>query len=533
MIALYVGPISSAILLDHFAFSDAFFLPAPGSLSAKSRIMPSTEETLAELRREVRPLLETVMESVLTKVRRALEDMEQERAEGLVQVAEERAKVLMEEAEERAKGLAEVDARRAELSREIAAMHMHQEAQEGRVELNIGGHRFETSVQALRRVPHTFFDAYFSGRYAQDVCNDGSIFVDRDGEHFGHVLEYMRDGHVSVAEAGAQPSVCLLRALKREFGFYCIELSTEQSAYFEQPEVTFVMGGRNGTTVLSSMERYDITSGQWVAAPAMSTARYSFAACVVAGELYVTGGCATSTQPLTSVEKYSPSSDTWSMVAPLYAASTNHAAVTVGPAMYVLGGVVGGHISASVYKFDSMQATWSEVAPMPGARCAHAACVLGSDIYVFGGYDITLDPQDSFYKYDTQEDAWTTFAPLASTCACISATALDGQIYLTGLHNNGKRVLQFDAASGVWSNLAPTLSSRRQASLFVLDGFLHAAGGQPASSSVERYDAGTNTWTAVADMLEDRRLSSAVTIPAAGLAEGQNLFDALIANANR
>jgi hypothetical protein len=67
----------------------------------------------------------------------------------------------------------------------------------------------------------------------------------------------------------------------------------------------------------------------------------------------------------------------------------------------------------------------------------------------------------------------------------------------------------------------------------VLDGFLHAAGGQPASSSVERYDAGTNTWTAVADMLEDRRLSSAVTIPAAGLAEGQNLFDALIANANR
>jgi hypothetical protein len=176
----------------------------------------------------MRPLLETAMQSVLTKVRRALEDAEQERAKGLVQVAEERAKGLTEVAEERAKGLAEVEARRTELSREIAAMHMHREAQEGCVELNIGGHRFETSVQALRRVPHTFFDAYFSGRYAQDVCNDGSIFVDRDGEHFGHILEYMRDGHVSVAEAGAQPSVYLLRALKREFGFYCIELCTEQ-----------------------------------------------------------------------------------------------------------------------------------------------------------------------------------------------------------------------------------------------------------------------------------------------------------------
>jgi hypothetical protein len=37
--------------------------------------------------------------------------------------------------------------------------------------------RFETSGQTLRRVPQTFFDAYFSGRYAQDVCADVSIFV--------------------------------------------------------------------------------------------------------------------------------------------------------------------------------------------------------------------------------------------------------------------------------------------------------------------------------------------------------------------
>jgi hypothetical protein len=89
---------------------------------------------------------------------------------------------------------------------------MHKEAQEGHVVLNIGGYRFETSVQALRRVPHTFFDAYFSGRYAQDVCADGSIFVGRDGQHFGHVLEYMRNGVVSEAESGARPSVSLLRA---------------------------------------------------------------------------------------------------------------------------------------------------------------------------------------------------------------------------------------------------------------------------------------------------------------------------------
>jgi hypothetical protein len=113
-------------------------------------------------------------------------------------------------AKERANALADVDAKRAELGREIATMHKHKEAQEGRVELNIGGHRFPTSVQTLRRVSHTFFDAYFSGRYAQDVCNDGSIFVDRDGEHFGHVLEYMRDGFVR--GRGRRTSECVTAA---------------------------------------------------------------------------------------------------------------------------------------------------------------------------------------------------------------------------------------------------------------------------------------------------------------------------------
>jgi hypothetical protein len=134
--------------------------------------MLSTEETLMAMRREMRPLFETAMEGVLTKARGVLEKAEQqcaqglvqlaeERAKGLAEVAEERAKGIAEVAEERAKGIAEVDARRAELQLEVAAMHKHKEAQEGHVELNIGGCRFQTSVQTLRRVPHTFFDAFF------------------------------------------------------------------------------------------------------------------------------------------------------------------------------------------------------------------------------------------------------------------------------------------------------------------------------------------------------------------------------------
>jgi hypothetical protein len=158
----------------------------------------------------------------------------------------------------------EVGMRRDELFREIEAMHNHKEAPKGRVELNFGGYRFETSVQTLRRLPHTFFDAYFSGRYAQDVCRDGSIFADCDGEYSGHVLEYMRDGVVSVAEPRARPSVSLLRAMKREFGLYCIHLCTEQLPVLDQLEMSYAVGGITRNRLgLSSVERYNTSSGQW------------------------------------------------------------------------------------------------------------------------------------------------------------------------------------------------------------------------------------------------------------------------------
>jgi hypothetical protein len=195
------------------------------------------------------------------------------------------------------------------------------------------------------------------------VCDDGSIFVDRDGEHFGHILEYMRDDVVSVADPAVRPSASLLRALKREFGFYCIELVAEPEP--EQPEMAYVMGGGGVTEMLSSMERYDASSGKWSAVTAMGMGRTEFGACVIAGELYVSGGQDGIDTKLSGVEKYTPSSDTWSAVVPMPVARACHAAVAVGSAMYVLGGELGDnqddhHVTASVLQFDSTQGGYME-----------------------------------------------------------------------------------------------------------------------------------------------------------------------------
>jgi kelch-like protein 10 len=177
--------------------------------------------------------------------------------------------------------------------------------------------------------------------------------------------------------------------LKREFGFYCIELSTDEPAAPEHPEIAFAVGGFDANSnTLASMERYDTSSCLWSAAAAMGTGRTHSGVCAVEGIVYVTGGREQQLHHniLSSVcvEKYTLSTDTWNSVSDLPEPRANHAAVTVVTAMYVVGGDrernAFGDTTTSVCKSDSVQGTWGEVAPMPEGRCDFAACAIGNNI---------------------------------------------------------------------------------------------------------------------------------------------------------
>jgi hypothetical protein len=344
----------------------------------------------------------------------------------------------------------------------------------------------------------------------------------------------MRSGVVAVAEDGACPSVNLLRSLKREFGFYCIALCSDEPVIVDQLARAYVIGGSYMDNSLSSMEQYDVVSGQWKAVAAMSTARYLNGACAVAGEIYVSGGVDGGDLHISSVEKYSPSTGSWSAVAPLPEVRVQHSAVGVGSAMYVLGGVSGDGDTTvtSVHKFDSAQGTWIQVAPMPESRCYAATCAFGSDIFVFGGMDTNFRPQHSVFKYDTVADEWSILSQMPCVASRHCASVLGGVICILGTSRNQHDVLQFDPISGIWSMLAPTLCDHWLGSAFVLGEDLYAAGGSGDMSAVERYDVATNTWTTVADMLERRSHFCAVTIGTMGPTEEQDLFDALIAKAS-
>jgi hypothetical protein len=500
---------------------------------------------LTKLEADCRAVFDASMTGLLATAREQLWDAYKEVVKDNIKVLKQVAKERAEVAVERINGLAEVANERAALRREIEAMQEHKEAQEGRVELNVGGHRFETSVQVLRRVPHTFFDAYFSGRYAQDVCTDGSIFIDRDGEHFVQILQYLRDGVVSVAEQDPlEVDISVLRWLKREFGFYCIDLPAAE----KRPEVVYVMGGyRDGdgedddggdnVHILSSMEWRDTASGTWRPAAPMSIARYQFAASNLAKDLYVIGGLTATDMRLASVERYSQSLNAWSTAPSLPQARSNHCACTVGDAIFVLGGRVDGdHGSSSVLKFDSQMQNWSEAPPLPEGLEHAAVCVMGSHIYVFGGA-YNMNATATTLCFDTESATWTTLAPMPEAKVDHTACVLEGHIYVLGgivMGNDKSSVSRYDPVVDSWSAMAPMLSARASLSAFVLGGSIYVAGGwgdRGMQSSVERYCVAFDSWAEVSEMELLNAQTSFGAIATGG--ETMDLFDSLVAKAEQ
>ena len=77
------------------------------------------------------------------------------------------------------------------------------------VKLNVGGHVFKTSVNTLAAVRGSVLAdlaaLFSSSGYTTTLDEDGAYFIDRDGTHFRHILNYLRGCFdVSTLVAGAR-----------------------------------------------------------------------------------------------------------------------------------------------------------------------------------------------------------------------------------------------------------------------------------------------------------------------------------------
>jgi hypothetical protein len=149
-------------------------------------------------------LLETVNASVEAARRRAGEERTklladaQEDAAAVTAAAEEKAAKVTEAAMGKQSEVEEMkrvveDDRRA-LEAEKARMEKAHAFQKSKLLLDVGGHNFTTSRQTLTSVPDTYFASLFSGRFELTPDeNNGAYFIDRDGRHFHHILNFLRD----------------------------------------------------------------------------------------------------------------------------------------------------------------------------------------------------------------------------------------------------------------------------------------------------------------------------------------------------
>jgi len=98
-----------------------------------------------------------------------------------------------------------------EMRKSVAEVHFSDP-----IVLDIGGSRFKTSLNTLRQDKGSMLAAMFSGTgFDMTPSEDGSYFIDRDGTHFRHILNYLRGCFV---KDGLSQDV--LRELAIEVDFY-------------------------------------------------------------------------------------------------------------------------------------------------------------------------------------------------------------------------------------------------------------------------------------------------------------------------
>ena len=120
--------------------------------------------------------------------------------------------------------------------------------------LNVGGSKYTTTLSTLTKYQDSMLGAMFSGRHALVQQEDGSYFIDRDGESFRYILMYLRDDRLARAIIPKLDTKLLLQL-------------TYDAEYFQLPElaklsevfanvVTLNVGGSRYTTTLSTLTKY-------------------------------------------------------------------------------------------------------------------------------------------------------------------------------------------------------------------------------------------------------------------------------------
>lgn len=210
----------------------------------------------------------------------------------------------------------------------------------------------------------------------------------------------------------------------------------------------YAVGGRS-IGPIADLDRYSVETDTWVSLASMPTPRRGLGAAVVGNALYAIGGSSGSSPcggpPLSTVERYDIDSGQWTAVAPLLSPRSDLAAYAHGGKIYVFGGCTGSvfAVTGAVDVYDPVTDSWSAApADLPTARSSiYAVGAKGGTVFVIGGQanGVQLATNEA---YKIASDGWSADTPMPSPRAEMGVVSHGGRIYTVG-----------GGLSGVSSNL--------------------------------------------------------------------------------
>ena len=139
--------------------------------------------------------------------------------------------------------------------------------------------------------------------------------------------------------------------------------------------LVYIIGGFDGTEILSSMEIYDPQTNQWTYGPSMLRRRYGHRAVMNRGKIYAMGGKdGNFTDILDSVECLDPRLLLgWQLVAPMMRERSNFATASIDHKIQVIGGLGDAGDLKDCEIYNPKTDTWSPCAPLGRSQQGIAA----------------------------------------------------------------------------------------------------------------------------------------------------------------
>uniref|UniRef100_A0A7S4UN90 Attractin/MKLN-like beta-propeller domain-containing protein n=1 Tax=Alexandrium monilatum TaxID=311494 RepID=A0A7S4UN90_9DINO len=273
----------------------------------------------------------------------------------------------------------------------------------------------------------------------------------------------------------------------------------------------YVCGGVDSSTVLGTVECYDLHAGKWVRPQPkrMRRPRGGAAFCVSGGRFWCAGGAHYGAGWLNSLERFDPWSGEWEVMPPMKTARIYASMVAIEGFLYVCGGHTQHNVPvAAVERFDPKSRTWKEIPSMLHRRTVPMTAVMHGQLLAFGGVDTGY--LSSIECYSPCSEFWQRLPPMAFCRSYSGVTTAKGYLYLCGGsgHAVDDRSLQpkdldscerYSIRRKCWEQLPKMQASRSACFAVVRDDILFVNSGcQAGRPSVEGLDLVRMTcWEAV------------------------------------